>query len=143
MTRIIYIALWKNIQDHNLSYNKTTLLNKVKEIEKVIFEVFSQNVHDYYLSYESLGDRIRDAVNYIHNERKTEKELYRIAQEYEITPEQYEELFYILKMRAKYSIAYDLKMSQRKYAEACPLKQTFIKLSQLVTEKFEHIKPRT
>jgi hypothetical protein len=143
MLRIIYMALWRNIQDHKLSYNKTTLMNKVKEIEKVIFEVFSQNVHDYYFSYESLGDRIRDAINYIQNERKTEQELFRIAQEYEITPEQYEELFYILKMRAKYSIAFDLKMSQKKYNEACPLKQAFIKLSQLVSEKFKYIKPRT
>lgn len=128
----------EEVANHRLRL-KCNLVSKVYKIEEILFKVLSLNFADYY-NPDTLVERIQLAIRAACVDNIVNKQLSKIAMEYDLSPEKYEQIFYFHRVRSLVIVLWENRMRQGDTRGAEISKRDYVKLSDAICKQFNGVK---
>ena len=125
---------------HRLKVN-CDLQQKVAKIEEILLKVLSLNFADYY-DPNNLIERIELAIRAACIDNQTNRILSKLVMKYDVSPDKYETLFHLHKVRALVLVLLENRVRQKDVESAKISERDYINLSQSICKEMCDIKKK-
>ena len=125
---------------HKLKVN-CALSQKVIKIEEILLKILSLNFADYY-DPNTLVERVELAIRAACIDNHTDRILSKLALKYDVSPEKYETLFHLYKIRALVLVLLENRVRQKDVENAKISERDYINLSQSICKEMSTIKKK-
>lgn len=138
MRNFIYQHITWSIERYNLTYT-CDLWKRSIRVEEVLIQTLSTNFKDYY-DPNSLIERIELSIRVACINNITKRHMERISNEYSLTKEKHEKIFYLHKIRSLVLIMWENRIRQNDIQGSNLSKSDYISFSKAICKEFEDVK---